>query len=60
MPQYGCSFRHIQAHSIMTDIATLTFFFITLILHAFQGNLKRHMFFDYNDVDFNARLSILK
>ena len=44
---------------IMIVIITLTFFF-TLILHNFQQNLKRHMFFDYSDINFNARLSLLK
>ena len=31
--------------------------FFTLILHTFQQNLKRFMFFDYNDINFNARPS---
>ena len=44
---------------IMIVIITLTFFF-TLILHNFQQNLKRHMFFGYSDINFNARLSLLK
>ena len=39
------------------DINFLLFHFI---LHTFQQNLKRHMFFDYNDINFNARLSLLK
>ena len=30
----------------------------TLVLHTFQRNLK-NMFFDYSDVNFNARLSLL-
>ena len=37
---------------------TLNFAFFTLILHTFQGNLKRHIFLDYNDVNVNARLSL--
>ena len=41
----------------MIVIVTLTF---TLILHTFQRNLKRFMFFDNNDVNFNTRLSLLK
>ena len=33
---------------------------VTLTFSTFQQNLKRHKFFDYNDVNFNARLSLLK
>ena len=44
--------RHIQACSIMIFIITVTFFF-------FHQNLKRHMYFNYNDINFNARLSVL-
>ena len=55
-PVYIGTFRHIQAYSIVIVIITLTFFI--LILRTFQ--LKNHIFFDYNDVNFNARLSLLK
>ena len=44
----------------MIATITLTLFFITLILRIFQRNLKRHIFFDYNDVNFSARLSLFK
>ena len=53
-----CLFRHIQAHSIIRDVITLNFFHFNL--HTFQPKLKRHMFFDYNDVNFNFRLSLFK
>ena len=61
-PVHIANFRYIQAYSIIIVITTLTFFFLTLILHTFHRNLKRHMFFDYNynDINFNARLSLLK
>ena len=51
------SFRHIQAYSIKIFI-TLTFFLVTVILHTFHRNLKRHMSIDYNEVNFNARPSL--
>ena len=35
----------------------INFLFFTLILHTFQQNLKRHMFFDYNDINFIDQLS---
>ena len=39
----------------------INFLFFTLTLYAFQRNLvKIHMFFDYSDVNFSARLSLLK
>ena len=38
----------------------ITFFFFNFILQYFSAKFKRHMFFDYNDVSFNARLSLLK
>ena len=34
--------------------------FENIVLQAFQQNLKRLMFFDYNDISLNARLSLLK
>ena len=53
-PVYISTFRHIQTYLIVIVIIRLTF------LHTFQRNLKRHMFFDYNDFNFNARLSLLR
>ena len=56
-------FRHIQAYSDIfsnDSYNNIDFLFLALILHSFQWNLKRHMFFDYNSVNFNARLSQLK
>ena len=57
----SCSFRHIQVYSgiFSNDSYNINFLFFNLILHTFQRNLKRHVF-DYNDVNFNARLSLLK
>ena len=55
----SCLFRHMQAYIMIVTI-TLTFFFFTLIWHTFQQNLKMHMLHGYNDVNFNARLSLLK
>ena len=40
----SCLVKHIPAYSIIIVIITLTFFFITLILHTFQRNSKRHTF----------------
>ena len=57
---YLGTLRYIQAYTIIIVIITLNFFFFTSVLHNFQQNLKRHMFFDYNDVNFNAPLSLLK
>ena len=54
-----CVFRHIQAYSIMIVIITLTFIFHFKLTY-FSKTFKRHLFFDYNDVNFNARLSLLK
>ena len=50
---------HIQAYSIMSH-NNIDFIFFNLASNTFQRNLKRHMFFDYNDVNFNAGLSLLK
>ena len=56
---YIGTFRLIQAYSIM--IVTITFFFFFYLnLSTFQRILKRRMHFHYNDVSFNARLSVLK
>ena len=62
--------RHIQnsvylgtfMHNIFNNDSynNINFLFFALILHTFQRNLKRHMFFDYNDVSFNTRLRLLK
>ena len=43
----------------MTVIITLTLFSL-LVLHAFQRNLKKDGFFDYNDVNFNTQPSPIK
>ena len=53
-------YRHIQAYSGMFDLDSYNniSFFLTLILHI--CNFKRHMFFDYNDISFNAWLSLFK
>ena len=48
----SCLFRHMTYSSIFNnDSYKINFLFFTLILH---------MFFDYNDVNFNARPSLLK
>ena len=57
-PVYLGIFKHIQAYSLTIVIITLHFLF-TLILHIFQRNLIKHMFFDYNDVRV-YRLSLYK
>ena len=59
----SCLFRHIQVYSDILNndnYNNINFLFFTLILHTFRRNFKRHMFFDYNDVNFNARLSLPK
>ena len=43
----------------MIVIITLNFLF-KLMLHTSLQNLKRHTFFDYNGINFSARLSLLK
>ena len=52
-----CLGRHIQAYLGIFDNASYNNYnnikfliFCTLILHTFQRNLKKHMFFGYNDV----------
>ena len=53
-------FRYIQAYSGIFNndfYNNINFLFFTLILNTFQQNLK--MFFDYNDVNFITRLSVL-
>ena len=57
-PVYIGTFRHTQTYSIMIVIVILTFFHFNLTY--FSTKLKRHMFLDYNYVNFNARLSLLK
>ena len=44
-------FRYIQAYYKMIVITTLNYF---------PRNLKRYMFFDYNDLNFNAQPSLFK
>ena len=59
----SCLFRHIQIYSDIFNndsYNNIDFLFFTLILHTFQRNLKRHVFFDYSDVHFNARPGLLK
>ena len=58
--QASCLLRHIQAYTIMIVIIELTLYFQFNTFHTFQRNLKSQMFFDYNDVNFNAQLSLLK
>ena len=41
---YIGTFRHIQAYSMMIVITTLTLLFVTLVLHTFQRNKKKHVF----------------
>ena len=56
-PVYLGIFRHIQAHSIIVTI-TLTFSFhfnVTYLSTKFKKT-----FFDYNDINLNAQLSLLK
>ena len=57
-------FWHIQAYPDIFNndsYSDINFLFSCNIwLHTFQRNLKRRMFFDYDDVNFNARLSLLK
>ena len=50
-----CLFRHIKSYSRIIAIITLT-----LILHTFQQDLKRHIFFDCNDLNFNVPLNVFK
>ena len=53
-------FRYIQAYSGIFNndfYNNINFLFFTLILNTFQQNLK--MFFDYNDVNFITRPSVL-
>ena len=57
----SCFYRHIMAYSATfnNDMCNnINFLFFTLILHTFQQNLKILMFFDYNDVIFDALLSL--
>ena len=59
----SCLFRHIQAYSGIFNndsYNNINFLLFTLILHSFQPNLKRRIFFYYDDVSLNARLSLLK
>ena len=57
-------FKHIQGYSGIfnnyNSYNSINFLFFALILYTFQRNLKRHMFFDYNDVNFNSRLILFK
>ena len=55
--------RHIPAYSGIfknESYNNINFLFSALILQTFQQNLKIHMFFDYNDANLNARLSLIK
>ena len=59
----SCLFRCIHAYSIMTIITlviiTLTFFFFFQFrLTYFSKKFKKHMFFNYNHVNFNAWLRL--
>ena len=53
---YLGTFMHIFNNDSYNSI---NFLFFPLILNTFQRNLKIHVF-DYNDVNFNARLRLLK
>ena len=53
-------FRHIEAYLIMIVVIALTFFYHCNHTYFSARFKKRHMFFDNNDVNFNARLSLLK
>ena len=55
----SCLYWHIQTYSIMTVAMILSFFLFTLILHTYFSTIFKDMSFDYNDVNFNARLSWL-
>ena len=48
-----CLFRHIPAYNY-DSYNKLNF----LIVNTFQRNLRTHMFFNYNDVNFNGRVSL--
>ena len=55
-----CLFRRIEAYSGIFSNSSynyINFLFFTLILHTFQRNLKRYMFFHYN---ISAWLSLRK
>ena len=55
------AYLHIQAYSRKFNSDSyhnINFLFFTLMVHSFQRTFKRHAF-DYNDVNFNARLSLL-
>ena len=52
-------FRYIQAYSVMIVIVTLTFFFHFNVTYL-STNFNLDMFLGYNDVNFNAPLSLLK
>ena len=56
----SCLYRHIQSYSVTIMIIKLTFFFLQSNLKTFQQNLKGCWFFDYVDVNVNARLSLPK
>ena len=55
----SCVFRHSRIFN-NDSYNDINFLFFTLILHTFQRNLERHMFFDYNGVIFSTRLSLFK
>ena len=56
-PIFNYSYSGIINNDSYNNIKLLSFI---LILHTFQQNLKRHLFFDYSDVSFNARPSFFK
>ena len=46
---------HIQSFGIFNKNSyNINFLIVTLILHSFQQNLKRYLFFDYNYINFNG------
>ena len=59
----SCLFRHMQLYSDTFNndsYNNISFLLFTVILRTFQRNLKKHWFFDYNDVIFNAGLGLHK
>ena len=47
-------------HFLFSDFTRKKIDVLFFTLNNFQQNLKKHMFFDYNDVNFNVRPSLLK
>ena len=59
----SCLYKHIQAYLVIFDSDSynnIDFLFFHFSLNYFPTKFKKTGFFDYNDVIFNARLSLLK